>query len=224
MVLELSMTYPKTTRSTLKRLAERGHYDEASVHKVLDAGLVAHVAIAPEGQPVVIPVLYARMGNEIVFHGAKASRLMKTLQNGGPVCVAVTLLDGLVLARSLFEHSMNYRSVVAFGTGRLIADREEKLETLRAIAEHMLPGRWDDARRPTEKELNATTVVAVKIDEASAKIRTGGPEDNEEDYALPVWAGVLPILQVYGQPKADERLAPDSLVPGYLKNLADGLP
>lgn len=212
------MTYPKTPRSTLKRLAERGHYDRKTVHAVLDAGLVAHVGIAPEGQPVVIPVLYARLGEEIVFHGAKASRLLKYIQAGGQVCVTVTLLDGLVLARSLFEHSMNYRSVVVFGKGRLIEDRAEKLAALQVISDHMLPGRWDDARQPTEKELNATTVVAVTIEEATAKIRTGGPKDNEEDYALPVWAGELPFRTVAGEPVSDSRLGQGIPVPGYIRN------
>lgn len=210
------MTYPKTTRNTLKRIAERGLYDKESVHRVLDAGLVAHIGIAPEGQPLVIPVLYARMGEEIVFHGAKASRMLKYVQAGGEVCVTVTLLDGLVLARSLFEHSMNYRSVVAFGKGRLIEDAAEKMEVLRIISEQMLPGRWDDARQPTEKELNATTVVAVEIEEATAKIRTGGPEDNEEDYALPVWAGVVPIRQVYGVLETDARVETAIGIPEYL--------
>lgn len=211
------MTYPKTTRSTLKRLAERGRYDHESVHAVLDAGMIAHVGIAPEGQPFVIPVLYSRMGDEIIFHGAKASRLLKYVQAGGNVCVTVTLLDGLVLARSLFEHSMNYRSVVAFGKGRLIEDRDEKMEALRLISEQMLPGRWDDARQPTEKELNATTVVAVKIEEATAKIRTGGPEDNEEDYALPVWAGVIPLEMVIGEPMRDGRLEDHIQLPAYIQ-------
>ncbi len=212
------MSYPKTLRSTLKRIADRGLYDKDAVHAVLDAGLIAHVGIAPEGQPVVIPVLYARMGEEIIFHGAKASRLLKYVQAGGEVCVTVTLLDGLVLARSLFEHSMNYRSVVAFGKGRLIEDAAEKMEALRLISEQMLPGRWDDARQPTEKELNATTVVAVKIEEATAKIRTGGPEDNEEDYALPVWAGELPFRTVAGEPVPDGRLGEGVEVPAYVRN------
>mgnify|MGYP001162890946 CR=1 FL=1 len=211
------MTYPKTTRNTLKRIADRGLYDKESVHAVLNAGLIAHVGIAPEGQPVVIPVLYARMGEEIIFHGAKASRLLKYVQAGGEVCVTVTLLDGLVLARSLFEHSMNYRSVVAFGKGRLIEDRAEKMEALRLISEQMLPGRWDDARQPTEKELNATTVVAVKIEEATAKIRTGGPEDNEDDYALPVWAGELPFRTVAGEPVRDGRLEDHIQLPSYIR-------
>jgi len=212
------MAFPKTSRSTLKRLAERGRYDKASVHAVLDAGRIAHVGIAPDGEPVVIPVLYARMGDEVVFHGAKASRLLKVLKSGGPVCLTVTIVDGLVLARSLFEHSMNYRSVVAFGRGRLL-EGEEKLAALQAISEHLLPGRWDDARRPSEKELKATTVVAVEIEEAAAKIRTGGPEDNEEDYTLPVWAGVVPVREVYGEPEPDERLRSGVDVPVYIRQL-----
>ncbi len=215
------MTFPITPRSTLKRIADRGHYDQASVHAVLDAGLVAHVAIAPDGQPVVIPVLYARSDGEIIFHGAKASRLLKYLQAGGEVCVAVTLLDRLVLARSLFESSMNYRSVVVFGKGRLIEGRSEKMDALRTISEHVLPGRWDDARQPTRKELAATTVVAVKIEEATAKIRTGWSEDPEADLALPVWAGVLPINQVYGAPLADPHLLEGVEVPGYLRRMME---
>jgi nitroimidazol reductase NimA-like FMN-containing flavoprotein (pyridoxamine 5'-phosphate oxidase superfamily) len=212
------MVFPKTSRSTLKRLAERGHYDKESVHAVLDAGRIAHVGIAPEGEPVVIPVLYARMGDEIVFHGAVASRLLKYLKSGGPVCVTVTIVDGLVLARSLFEHSMNYRSVVVFGRGRLLED-DEKLAALHAVSEHMLPGRWDDARRPSVKELKATTVVAVAIEEATAKIRKGGADDDEADYALPVWAGVVPIRETYGEPEPDERLGEEIRTPIYIQDL-----
>jgi nitroimidazol reductase NimA-like FMN-containing flavoprotein (pyridoxamine 5'-phosphate oxidase superfamily) len=213
------MAFPKTPRSKLKRLAERGRYDRESVHAVLDAGRIAHVGIAPDGEPVVIPVLYAQLGEEIVFHGAVASRLLKYLKSGGPVCVTVTIVDGLVLARSLFEHSMNYRSVVAFGHGRLL-EGEEKLSALNAISEHLLPGRWEDARQPSEKELKATTVVAVSIDEATAKIRTGGPEDYEADYALPVWAGVVPVREVYGEAEPDDRLVSGVDVPGYIRRLA----
>ena len=210
------MNYPKTPRSKLKRLAERGHYDKESVYGVLDAGLIAHIGIAPEGQPVVIPVMYGRKGDEILFHGAKASRLLKYVETGEPVCVTVTLLDGLVLARSLFEHSMNYRSVVAYGTGRIVDDPAEKLAALKTISDNMLPGRWDDARRPSAKELKATTVVAVRIDEATAKIRTGGAHDFEEDLALPVWAGVVPIREVYGVPENNHDLDPAIKPPAYL--------
>ncbi len=210
------MTFPKTHRSTIKRLAERGHYDKETVCTVLDAGLIAHIGIAPEGQPVVIPVMYGRKGDEIYFHGAKASRLLKYIETGRQVCVTVTLLDGLVLARSLFEHSMNYRSVVAYGTGRRVDDSAEKLEALQVIADKMLPGRWEDARKPTSKELKATSVVAVRIEEASAKIRTGGAHDFEEDLGLLVWAGVVPIRETYGTPLDNEDLDPAIEVPAYL--------
>ena len=210
------MAFPKTSRSKLKRLAERGHYDREAVYKVLDAGSICHVGIAPEGQPYVIPTLYARMGNEIVFHGAMASRLLKYAQNGGEICITVTLVDGLVLARSLFHHSINYRSVVVFGTGRLL-EGQEKLKALEAISEYTLPGRWADARQPNPKELHATRVVAVEIDEASAKIRAGGAVDEPEDYELPVWAGVVPLKQVNGNPEPDEQLPPDIPIPEYLK-------
>ena len=213
------MTFPKTRRSQLKRIADRGHYDRASIYAVLDAGLIAHVGIAPEGQPVVIPVLYARLEDEIVFHGAKASRLLQVLQSGGELCVTVTLLDGLVLARSLFEHSMNYRSAVVYGRGRLVEDRAEKLAGLRAISDHVLPGRWEDARQPNEKELKATTLAAVKMEEATAKIRTGGPQDEEADLSLPVWAGVVPFETYYAVPVPEEGLRADLAVPDYLDGL-----
>jgi len=213
------MTYPITPRSKLKRLAERGHYDKDSVYGVLDAGLIAHIGIAPEGQPFVIPVMYGRKGDVIYFHGAKASRLLKYVQAGGEVCVTVTLLDGLVLARSLFEHSLNYRSVVAYGNGRLVDDPDEKMAALKIISDNMLPGRWEDARQPTEKELNATTVVAVTINEATAKIRTGGAHDFEEDLGLPVWAGVLPIHEVFTAPENNEDLAEGIEIPAYIRTL-----
>lgn len=214
------MTYSKTTRTRLKRLPERGHYDKETVHSVLDAGLIAHVGIAEGGDPVVIPVMYGRMDNEVVFHGAKASRLMKAIHAGSTICVTVTLMDGLVLARSLFSHSLNYRSVVLFGRGRLIETDEEKLSALKAISEQMLPGRWDDARLPSAKELNATRVVAVQIEEASAKIRTGGADDEDEDYDLPFWAGVVPVREVYGEPEPDGRLKDGVALPEYLEGLA----
>ncbi|MFQ5617048.1 MAG: pyridoxamine 5'-phosphate oxidase family protein, partial [Anaerolineales bacterium] len=211
------MTFPKTPRSRIKRVPERGYYDRETIYDILDQGMICHVGIAPEGQPVVIPTLYARVGDEIVFHGAKASRLLKYMQNGGEVCVAVTLVDGLVLARSTFHHSINYRSVVAFGKGRLIDNEVEKMQVLEAISEQLLPGRWADARVPNPKEMKATTVVAVKIEEASAKTRTGPPGDDDEDYALPVWAGVVPIRQVNGQPEADPLLKNGIPVPEYIQ-------
>jgi nitroimidazol reductase NimA-like FMN-containing flavoprotein (pyridoxamine 5'-phosphate oxidase superfamily) len=210
------MTYPKTKRSRLKRLPDRGRYDRAAVHAVLDAGQICQVGICVDGQPFVIPTLYARIGEQILLHGARASRLLKVVQAGGPVCISVTLLDGLVLARSVFHHSMNYRSVVAFGRGWEVEQKKEKLAALKAVSDRLLPGRWEDARPPTDKELNATTVVAVQIEEASAKVRTGPPGDDEADYDLPVWAGQLPILWQWGTPQADPRLRAGIPMPDYL--------
>ncbi len=213
------MTFPKTPRSRLKRVPKRGHYDHETVYAVLDAGMIAHVGMALEGQPVVIPVNYGRMGDEIVFHGAKASRRAKYVRNGGEVCITVTHLDGLVLARSAFHHAVNYRSVVAFGKGRIIDDPDEKYAALKAISEHMLPGRWDEVREPNKKEMNATTVIAIKIEEASAKIRNSPPGDEEEDYALDVWAGTLPVRQTYGTPEPDSRLKAGIPIPEYIQKV-----
>ncbi len=210
------MAYPKTKRSRLKRLPERGRYDREAVHAVLDAGTICHVGISVEGQPFVIPTLYARIGEQVVLHGAKASRLLKVVQEGGPVCITVTVLDGLVLARSVFHHSMNYRSALVFGRGRLVEEKAAKLAALKAVSDQLLPGRWEDARQPTEKELKATSVVAVEIEEASVKVRTGPPGDDEPDYDLPVWAGVLPLNWHWGAPQADPRLKEGISLPGYL--------
>jgi len=218
------MTFPKTPRSRLKRMPERGHYDEETLFSVLDAGLICHVGIAPEGQPVVIPTLYGRMGDEIILHGAKASRLLKYVRDGGTVCITVTEVNAMVLARSVFHHSMNYRSAVVFGHGRIVDDPEEKVRALAAVSEQLLPGRWEDARGPNKKELKATTVVAVKIEEASVKIRTGPPGDDDEDYDLDVWAGLLPLKQVRGQPEPDPLLKAGVPLPDYLatKNSESG--
>ena len=157
------------------------------------------------------------MGDNIVLHGAKGSRLLKHIAEGNEVCIAITLMDGLVLARSVFHHSMNYRSVVLYGKGKLIENEVEKLEALKTITEHLIPGRWVDARKPNEKELNATTVVSIDIDEASAKIRTGPPIDDEEDYKLPVWAGLIPISQKYDSPENDPKLNEDIALPNYIR-------
>lgn len=199
--------YPKTPRSTVKRVPKRGHYDAATVHAVLDAGRVCHVGFCVEQQPFVIPTAYGRDGDVLYLHGAVTSRLMVQLQQGVPACVAVTHLDGIVLARSLFHHSLNYRSVVAFGTARLVESEEERERALTVISEQMLRGRWAEARGPNAKENKATTVLALAIEEATAKVRTGGPADDAEDYELPIWAGVLPMRQSYGVPVPDERLA-----------------
>jgi uncharacterized protein len=208
------MYYNKTRRTKVRRQAGRGRYDRATIEAILDEGLMAHVGIESEGQPYVIPMLYARREERIYLHGSPLSRLVRRLSEGVPMCLTVTLLDGLVLARSAFHHSLNYRSVVVLGTGRVVRDWHEKQEALRAIVEHVAPGRSDEARGPNEKELDATEIVALDIDEASAKLRTGPPVDAAADYALPVWAGVLPLGVSVGEPAADKRCTVP--VPAYV--------
>jgi nitroimidazol reductase NimA-like FMN-containing flavoprotein (pyridoxamine 5'-phosphate oxidase superfamily) len=191
------------TRSQVRRIPDRGRYDAASIHAVLDAGLQCHVGFVVDGQPYVIPTLYARVGETLYLHGSAASRMLRELQKGIAACVTVTLVDGLVLARSAFHHSMNYRSAVCFGTARLVEDADEKLRALEAISEHVIPGRWAEVRPPSALELKATTVLLFTIEEASAKVRTGPPKDDEEDMGSPVWAGVLPLRIAAGEPVAD---------------------
>lgn len=205
--------FPVTERNRVRRVPKRGQYDKETVYRILDEGLVCHVGLTEDRQPVVIPMNYGRRGDELILHGAPASRLVRHVLAGNPVCVTVTLLDGLVLARSVYHHSMNYRSVVAFGTGRLLESEHEKLEALKALTEHILPGRWQDARKPNRQELDATTVVSIAIESASAKVRTGPPADDEDDYRLPVWAGVLPIQQKALAPVNDPRLRDGVPVP-----------
>jgi len=188
-------------------LPARGSHDRQIVDAILDAAFVAHVGFVVDGQPFVIPTLFGRAGDKLYLHGSAASRMLRTLEAGVPVCLTVTLVDGLVLARSAFHHSMNYRSVVIFGTARKIDDPEQKNEALRVISEHLIAGRWEQVRPPSSQELKATAVLEVMIEEASAKTRTGGPVDDEEDYALPVWAGVLPLKLMAGEPEPDARLA-----------------
>lgn len=195
---------------------ERGHYDRETIYHILDEALICHVGFAEKGQPYVIPINFARVEDTIVLHGAKASRLLKHIEAGHPVCVTATLVDGLVLARSVFHHSVNYRSVVLFGKGRPVEEEQEKLAALKAITEHLIPGRWQEARLPNRKELNATRVVSIQIDEASAKIRMGPAVDEKEDYALSVWAGVLPIQEVTLPPMRDELLQEDFPLPEYV--------
>ena len=205
-----------TERSKLHRLPKRGSHDVQLVHAILDAGFVAHVGFQTEGQPFVIPTLYGRDGDKLYLHGSSASRMLTQLGKSIPACITVTLVDGLVLARSAFHHSMNYRSVVAFGIGQKVEDGERKLRALRTISEHLLPGRWSDVRVPSEKELKATTILEFSIAEASAKIRTGPPLDEEADYGLPVWAGVLPLTLEAKLPVPDLRVAEDLELPGYV--------
>jgi uncharacterized protein len=206
--------YNKTRRNTVRRRAGRARYDRATIDAILAEGMVGHVGFCSDGQPYVIPVLYALGEGELYLHGSPLSRLLGTLAGGVPMCLTVTLIDGLVLARSAFHHSVNYRSVVVLGEARDLADREEKLEALRLLVEHISPGRSADARGPSDQEVAATEVVALQIDEASAKIRTGPPVDAAEDYALPVWAGELPLGLRVGQPIPDERCSQP--LPDYL--------
>ncbi len=194
-----------TERTRVRRLANRASYDLETIHSILDEALICHVGFAVEDKPVVIPTIHWREGNQLYFHGSVASRMLRNLRDGVDACVTVTLLDGLVLARSAFHHSMNYRSVVVFGKAREVSDREEKLRALTALVEHVVPGRSPIVRAPNESELRQTLVLALPIEEASAKIRTGGPVDDEDDYALPVWAGVVPLTLVKGEPVEDRR-------------------
>lgn len=196
-----------TERSRIKRLPKRAAYDAETIHSILDAAFIAHIGFVHDAHPFVIPTLYGRKDNKLYLHGSPASRMLRTLDTGVPLCVTVTLVDALVLARSAFHHSMNYRSVVAFGTARLIPDAAQKNEALRVISEHILAGRWEEVRMPSEKELKATAVLEFSIEEASAKIRTGFPVDDEEDYALPVWAGIVPLPVQPQVPIPDPQLA-----------------
>lgn len=194
-------------RTRVRRVPQRGVYDRATIEAILDEGLVCHVGFVVEGQPYVIPTNYGRVGDRLYLHGSPASRMLRSLRDGLPVCVTVTLLDGLVLARSAYHHSMNYRSVVVLGTAVEVTDPAERLLGLEAVSEHVLRGRWAEVRPPSDKELRATMVLRLPISEASAKIRTGPPLDDEEDYALPCWAGVLPLQLTTQPPVPDPRLA-----------------
>jgi nitroimidazol reductase NimA-like FMN-containing flavoprotein (pyridoxamine 5'-phosphate oxidase superfamily) len=215
-------SFTPTGRSALKRLPKRGEYARESVYQILDEGLICHVGFVVEGQPFVIPTGYARAGDTLYIHGSQASRMLRALKVGIDVCVTVTLLDGMVMARSAFHHSMNYRSVVVFGRAVAVEDGTEKLEALRALTEHLAPGRWEETRQPTEGEMRATLVLALRLEEASAKVRTGPPVDDEEDYELPVWAGVVPLRVVAGEPIPDPRLPQGVEPPAHVLNYARG--
>ncbi len=210
--------YPVTQRNKVKRLPKRGHYDRETVYSILDDGFLCHVGFTIEGQPYVIPTSYGRDGDKVYFHGSSKSRMLTHLDKGIPVCLTVTHLDGLVLARSAFHHSMNYRSALLFGTARLI-EGEEKEKALFLISESILKGRWDEVRGPNTQEMKATSVLCLDVETASAKIRTGPPGDDEEDYALPIWAGVLPISQQYGPPTNDPLLREGIPVSDSVKNI-----
>lgn len=208
--------YPKTDRNRVQRSAKRGAYDKETVHTIIDSARICHVGFLEGGSPCVIPTLHARDGEQILLHGAKASRLMQYAASGEPVCITCTHVDGLVLARSAFNHSVNYRSAVVFGTGKSVEDSAEKLRTLEMFTERIVPGRWEELRETTEKELAATAVVSVTIESASAKVRTGGPHDFDEDMTEPVWAGVVPIHETFGPVEPDPALDAGTPVPEYL--------
>lgn len=212
----MSIPAAPSPRTRVVREPERGVYDRDTAYKILDQGFICHVGFAIDNQPFVIPTSYGRKGDTLYIHGSAASRMLRNASSGIPLCVTVTLLDGLVLARSVFNHSMNYRSVVVLGTATAVEDRAEKLSALNVISDHIVPGRWNDARRPTDKELKATTVVRLPINEFSAKVRTGPPIDDDEDYSFRVWAGVLPLRTVPGDPISDSRLLEGVEIPDYV--------
>jgi nitroimidazol reductase NimA-like FMN-containing flavoprotein (pyridoxamine 5'-phosphate oxidase superfamily) len=211
-------TFPASNRTRVVREAHRAVYDREAIYQILDEAFVCHVGFAAEGQPYVIPTMYARVGDNLYIHGSAASRMLRGLSAGLPVCITVTLADGLVLARSVFNHSMNYRSVVALGQATLIEEPAEKLRALQAFTEKLIPGRWNDARQPNEKELKATSILKLPLTEVSAKVRSGGVEDDADDYALSVWAGVIPLRLVAGAPVRDERCDPAIPAPAYASN------
>lgn len=221
------MTSPNTTqtdsltitqRSQIKRLPQRGDYDRALIYQILDEGLVCHVGFAVDAQPFVIPTAYGRVGDRLYIHGSPASRMLRTLKEGVDVCVTVTLLDGLVLARSAFHHSMNYRSVVVFGKAIVVEAATEKMEALKAFTEHVVPGRWSEVRLPNKQELTGTLVLSLSLNEASAKVRTGPPNDDDDDYALPVWAGELPLRLAPLAPIPDPQLPSEISLPTYVQD------
>jgi uncharacterized protein len=214
------MAPPPSDRVRLRRKRERGSYDRGVIDAILDEALIAHLGIVDEdGQPFVIPTLHARSGDVVYCHGSVASRTLRALATGTPACLTVSLIDGLVLARAAMHHSANYRSAMLIGQATIVEDLDEKRAALRAVVEHIVPGRWDDVRAPSENELSATAVLAIPIDEASAKVRSGGPADDEEDYALATWAGVIPLRSNACAPEPDPRLragiAPPPYVTGY---------
>ena len=213
----MSQPYTPTPRTRLVREADRAVYDRESAYRILDEGFLCHVGFVADGRPFVIPTSYGRKDDCIFIHGSAASRMLRTVKESVPVCITVTLLDGLVLARSIFNHSMNYRSVVVLGKATLVDDPGEKIEALRLLSEHIIPGRWADSRQPNERELKATSILRVPIEEFSAKVRKGPVVDDEEDYSFPTWAGVVPLQMVAGEPINDARLEPKREPPPYAR-------
>ncbi len=209
-------SFEKTELNRVKRVPNRGAYDKDTIYAIVDDALICHVGMVEENRPIVIPTILARQDDSLLIHGATTSRMLTYIAAGNELCITVTHLDGLVLARSVFHHSMNYRSAVMFGKGEVIDDSAEKMEALRIFTEKLIPERWDDARLPNPNEMKATKIVRVPIDLASAKVRTGGPGDDDEDYALDIWAGVLPMRTVFGALEADDRLKAGIEIPPYL--------
>lgn len=210
--------FAKTERNQVRRIAKRGKYDKETIFEILDKSFLCHISFCLNEQPFTIPTLFARVDDAIYIHGSHISRMLKTLAEGVSLCLTVTLVDGLVLARSAFHHSINYRSAVIFGTGTLVESEAEKNLALKAISDNILPERWEDCREPNPKELNVTSVIKIEIEDASAKIREGMPIDDDSDMDLPVWAGILPIKQTFGEPIPDENLSPKIQIPDYFPN------
>ncbi len=208
-MIPVTDSYSIDKQNKVRQLANQAHYDRKIVHEILDAGIMAHAAFVQDGNPVVVPMIYGRDGETVFLHGARKARIIKLLKETDKVCLNVTLLDGLVLARSTFNSSMNYRSVTVFGTPELVEGSERKLRAMKFISENTLPGRWDELRKSHEREIKMTGVIAVKIESASAKISSGAPDDNEEDYEIPIWAGVLPLTTRLGTLQADDRVLAD---------------
>jgi len=204
----MNKSYPQSKTNKIRQLREYARYDRETVHRVLDAGLVAHVAFVQDGKPVVVPMIYGRDGDTILLHGARKARVIRLLEQTEQACLNVTLLDGIVFARSAFNSSMEYRSVTVFGTPRLIEGSDAKLQAMRIISEHTMPGRWDELRESLDREVKMTGVIALEIDTASAKIAEDGVEDEDDDYEIPIWAGVLPITSMTGSLVDDDRLLP----------------
>ena len=214
----MTRTFPPTERTTLKRLPKRGEYDRAEVFEILDEAFICHVGFVADHKPIVIPTSYARIEDDLYIHGSAASRMLRSLEEGIDVCVTITLIDGLVLARSAFHHSINYRSVVIFGNARPVDDPDEKTKALHAFTDHVVPGRWEEVRPPDEGELRATLVLKLPLVEVSAKIRTGPPIDDEQDYSLAVWAGVIPLRLIAEAPVSDDRVPSEVEPPEYARN------
>ena len=216
------MSEAPTPRTEVRRLPERGSYDRDLIDSIIDEALICHVGFVHQGSPVVIPTIHARVGDTLYLHGSPASRMLRGMRSGDEICVTVTLLDGLVVARAAFHNSMNYRSVVMFGVPRIVDDPSEKRMALEAVTEHVIPGRWADSRPMTEKEFKGTLVAALTISEVSAKVRAGGPGDDDADYDLPIWAGVIPVSFAPGEPLADPEMRVDAPVPAYIRSYTRG--